>query len=41
MDTLGIKHVVERLNHFATAVGDKFAPAEVLVKMADSEQTFY
>ena len=41
MDTLGIKHVVARLNHYATAVGDKFAPAEVLVKMAENDQKFY
>ena len=41
MDTLGIKHVVARLNHYATAVGDKFTPADVLVKMAENEQKFY
>jgi 3-hydroxyacyl-CoA dehydrogenase/enoyl-CoA hydratase/3-hydroxybutyryl-CoA epimerase len=41
MDTLGIKHVVARLNHYSTAVGDKFAPANVLVKMAESEKSFY
>ena len=41
MDTLGIKHVVARLNHYSTAVGDKFAPADVLVKMAESEKSFY
>ncbi len=38
MDTLGIKHVVARLNHYATAVGDKFTPAEVLVKMAENDK---
>ena len=41
MDMLGIKHVVARLNHYATAVGDKFAPADVLVNMAENDQTFY
>ena len=41
MDTLGIKHVVARLNHYATAVGGKFAPADILVKMAESDQSFY
>ena len=41
MDTLGIKHVVARLNHYSTAVGDKFAPADVLVKMAESDKSFY
>jgi len=41
MDTLGIKHVVERLNHYASTVGDKFAPADVLVKMAEDNSTFY
>lgn len=41
MDTLGIKHVVARLNHYSTAVGDKFAPADILVKMAESDKSFY
>ena len=41
MDTLGIKHVVARLNHYSTAVGDKFAPADVLVNMAESDKSFY
>ena len=41
MDTLGLKHVVARLNHYSTAVGDKFAPADVLVKMAESDKSFY
>lgn len=41
MDTLGIKHVVSRLEHYTSSVGDKFAPAEVLVKMAENDQTFY
>ncbi len=41
MDTLGIKHVVSRLEHYAASVGDKFTPAKILVKMAENEQSFY
>ena len=41
MDTLGIKHVVSRLHHYSTAVGDKFEPADVLEKMAESGESFY
>lgn len=41
MDTVGIKQIVERLNHFATVVGDKFTPADILVTMAENDQTFY
>lgn len=41
MDTLGIKHVVSRLHHYSTAVGDKFEPADVLEKMAESGKSFY
>jgi 3-hydroxyacyl-CoA dehydrogenase/enoyl-CoA hydratase/3-hydroxybutyryl-CoA epimerase len=29
------------LNHYASTVGDKFAPADVLVKMAEENSTFY
>ncbi|MEW9798126.1 fatty acid oxidation complex subunit alpha FadJ [Alteromonas sp. CYL-A6] len=41
MDSLGIAHVVERLNYYAGTVGDKFAPAECLVRMAENDQKFY
>jgi len=41
MDTLGIRHVVSRLEHYASTVGEKYAPADVLVKMAENDQTFY
>lgn len=41
MDSLGIAHVVERLNFYAGIVGDKFTPAQCLVDMAESNKTFY
>lgn len=41
MDTLGIKHVVERLNHYSESLDAKFSPADILVKMAESGESFY
>lgn len=41
MDELGMEHLVERLEHYASSLGDKFAPAAILVKMRDEKQTFY
>ena len=41
MDSLGIDEVVARLNKYAERVGDKFTPADVLVRMAEKKQTFY
>ncbi|QJR79864.1 fatty acid oxidation complex subunit alpha FadJ [Alteromonas pelagimontana] len=41
MDTLGIKNVVERLLHYEQNGSRNFSPAEVLVTMAENEQTFY
>ena len=41
MDSLGIDHVVARLNYYTGVLGDKFKPAEVLVKMAAEKATFY
>ncbi|NVK55919.1 MAG: fatty acid oxidation complex subunit alpha FadJ [Alteromonadaceae bacterium] len=41
MDELGISKVVERLNHYAETVDAKFKPAQVLIDMANEEQTFY
>lgn len=41
MDTLGLSHVVERLNYYAGTVGDKFDPARILVDMAEKKTTFY
>lgn len=41
MDGLGIKHVVKQLQHYAQTVDKKFAPADVLLEMAENDQTFY
>ena len=41
MDSLGLNHVVERLNYYAGTVGDKFEPAPILVDMAEKKTTFY
>lgn len=41
MDSLGLKHVVTRLNHFASTVDNKYAPADILVKMAEADEQFY
>lgn len=41
MDTLGISHVVSRLEHYEGQFGDKFAPAALLKKMAAEGQVFY
>ncbi|MDM7859987.1 fatty acid oxidation complex subunit alpha FadJ [Alteromonas sp. ASW11-36] len=41
MDTLGLQHVVSRLKHYSETVDTKFAPADILVKMAESGETFY
>ncbi|GAB3032310.1 fatty acid oxidation complex subunit alpha FadJ [Bowmanella dokdonensis] len=41
MDSLGIKHVVARLEHYQGLYGDKFAPAKVLKEMVEQDKTFY
>lgn len=41
MDTLGIKHVVERLTYYQQQLGDKFTPAACLTNMVEQNQTFY
>lgn len=41
MDTLGLEHVVNRLTHYSETVDAKFAPADILVKMAEGGDTFY
>ena len=41
MDTLGVSHVVARLEHYHGQFGDRFAPAEILKKMAENNSTFY
>ncbi len=40
-DSLGIRNVVERLNDFSTRYGDRFAPSELLVRMAEEGELFY
>lgn len=41
MDTLGISHVVARLEYYQGMRGDKYRPAEVLKKMAENSESFY
>lgn len=41
MDSLGIKHVVSRLEHYQGLYGDRFAPAALLRSMAEEEKGFY
>ena len=41
MDQLGIENLVLRLKHYADTVDVKFSPAELLVKMAAENATFY
>lgn len=41
MDNLGIDHIVERLEHYQNLYGDRFAPAEVLVKMQSNSEKFH
>ncbi|MBT0587522.1 fatty acid oxidation complex subunit alpha FadJ [Alteromonas oceanisediminis] len=40
MDSLGIRHVVDRLNELSS-IDAKFKPADVLVSMAEQGKTFY
>ncbi|MGS2721335.1 fatty acid oxidation complex subunit alpha FadJ [Paraglaciecola aestuariivivens] len=41
MHTVGIEHIVARLEHYQSILGDKFTPANCLIKMRDSGQSFY
>jgi 3-hydroxyacyl-CoA dehydrogenase/enoyl-CoA hydratase/3-hydroxybutyryl-CoA epimerase len=41
MDSLGINHVVSRLEHYRDSLGEKFAPATVLLQMKEENKTFY
>ena len=41
MHTLGIAHVVARLEHYQGLLGDKFTPAESLKKMVEEGRSFY
>lgn len=41
MDSLGAKHIVERLEHYANAEGSRFQPCQLLLDMAAEERSFY
>lgn len=41
MDTLGIEHVVSRLEHYAETYSNKYQPAELLLTMRKEGKTFY
>jgi 3-hydroxyacyl-CoA dehydrogenase/enoyl-CoA hydratase/3-hydroxybutyryl-CoA epimerase len=41
MHTLGIAHVVARLEHYQGLLGDKFTPADSLKKMLEEGRSFY
>ncbi|WP_158968259.1 fatty acid oxidation complex subunit alpha FadJ [Paraglaciecola sp. L3A3] len=41
MHTLGISHLIARLEHYQALLGDKFKPAECLQQMKAEEKTFY
>jgi 3-hydroxyacyl-CoA dehydrogenase/enoyl-CoA hydratase/3-hydroxybutyryl-CoA epimerase len=41
MHSLGISHVIARLEHYQTLLGDKYAPADCLKKMLEEERSFY
>ena len=41
MDTLGIEHVVSRLEHYAGTYSEKYQPAELLLTMCKEGKTFY
>lgn len=41
MDSLGINHVVARLEHYQGLYGDKFSPAPLLKEMVEQNRSFY
>ncbi|AOE49321.1 fatty acid oxidation complex subunit alpha FadJ [Kangiella sediminilitoris] len=41
MDKLGIDTVVERLEYYQKLQGDRFAPADILIKMRDGSESFH
>ncbi|MBT1063050.1 fatty acid oxidation complex subunit alpha FadJ [Bowmanella sp. Y26] len=41
MDSLGINHVVARLEHYQGLYGDKFSPAPLLKEMVEQDRSFY
>ena len=40
-DQLGSRHVVDRLEHYASTVGPRYEPSAPLVRLAESGKTFY
>jgi 3-hydroxyacyl-CoA dehydrogenase/enoyl-CoA hydratase/3-hydroxybutyryl-CoA epimerase len=41
MDSLGIDHLVSRLEHYASSYSEKYKPADILVSMRDEKRSFY
>ena len=41
MDSLGAKHIVARLQHYANTEGSRFQPCQLLLDMAAEERSFY
>lgn len=41
IDSLGAKQVVQRLQHYANAEGNRFQPCQLLLDMAAEERSFY
>lgn len=41
IDAIGVKQIVARMNELKAAYGERFTPASLLVKMAESGQTFH
>ncbi len=40
-DEVGIKHVVDQMNRLADQFGERLTPADILVDMAEQDETFY
>ena len=40
-DEVGIKHVVDQMNRLADQFGERLTPADILVDMAEQNETFY
>lgn len=41
IDTIGADTIVKRMNEWQSSLGERFAPCEKLVAMAENNQTFY
>ena len=40
-DTIGVENIIKKLNALRAMYGDRFAPADLLIQMAQKNQTFY